>query len=362
MTDENVIRPVPQWLERLSGWSWRLLAVAGAVVAVGLALAQVRIVFVSLVVALMLTTVLTPVRRRLMAWRVPRGFAAFLTLIGFLAVVVGFAIAIFTPVSDEFTDIGTTVELAIDDIEDWLVDGPFGVERSTIRDARDDLASSFETAISSDGVLVDGATVVAELFAGLVLTLALTFFLVKDADRLVRVALRALPPATAARAEVVGRVCWSTLAGYVRGAAMLGFIEALVIGGALWLVGADLVIPMAALTFAAAFFPFVGAIVAGILAFLVALTTSGVTGAIVVGIVALVVQQFDNELLAPFVYGRFLSVHPLLVLLGLATGAALGGLTGAFLAVPITAVAANLVIELRPGGGLAEVDDPDTVG
>ena len=71
-------------------------------------------------------------------------------------------------------------------------------------------------------------------------------------------------------------------------------------------------------------------------------------------IVALVVQQLDNDLLAPVIYGRALTLHPVTILLGVVAGGALFGLVGTILAVPVIAVVINVSAELRVG----ETDDP----
>jgi predicted PurR-regulated permease PerM len=63
----------------------------------------------------------------------------------------------------------------------------------------------------------------------------------------------------------------------------------------------------------------------------------------------IVVQQLDNDLLAPVVYGRSLELHPVTVLLAVAGGGALFGLPGTLLAVPVTAVALNVLAEARIG-------------
>jgi predicted PurR-regulated permease PerM len=100
------------------------------------------------------------------------------------------------------------------------------------------------------------------------------------------------------------------------------------------------------LTFLAAFVPILGAIVAGIVAVLVALVTGGVTTAVIVGIVALAVQQLDNDVLAPWVYGRSLALHPVVILVSVVGGGALFGIAGTLLAVPVVAVAVAVGKEL----------------
>ena len=64
-------------------------------------------------------------------------------------------------------------------------------------------------------------------------------------------------------------------------------------------------------------------------------------------LVALVVQQLDNDVLAPVVYGKALELHPVVVLLAILAGGSAFGLIGSFLAVPVVAVAVNAAAEAR---------------
>jgi predicted PurR-regulated permease PerM len=148
----------------------------------------------------------------------------------------------------------------------------------------------------------------------------------------------------------MGRQAWETLGGYLRGAALLGVVEGTIIGATVALVGGRLAVPVGVLTFMLAFVPFAGAIVAAVLAVLVTLATAGGPAALIVLIVAVAVQQLDNELLAPVVYGRTLQLHPVVLLVAIVAGGALFGLPGTILAVPVTAVTARLVAEARTAG------------
>ena len=75
--------------------------------------------------------------------------------------------------------------------------------------------------------------------------------------------------------------------------------------------------------------------------------TGGTGTAVAVAVVALIVQQLDNDLLAPIIYGKALSLHPVAVLLSVVAGGAMFGLPGTVLAVPVVAVAVNVSKELR---------------
>ncbi len=98
-------------------------------------------------------------------------------------------------------------------------------------------------------------------------------------------------------------------------------------------------LPLAVLTFFGAFVPIAGGVLAGFAAAMVALVTEGfVTAAFVVGAVTLV-QQAESNLLQP-VMSRAVKLHPVATLLAVTAGSVIWGIIGAFLAVPLTAVAA----------------------
>jgi predicted PurR-regulated permease PerM len=270
-------------------------------------------------------------------------------LLGFFAIIAAAMALIGFAVVNELDDIGPTLSSGIDDVEDWLVDdSPFDVTRTDIDEFRDSIGERASSSLrDSGGSIVTGAVLAAEAILSVVLGLILSFFALKDGDRFLAFVRTQVPDDRVDLVSRIGQRAWRTLGGYLRGAATLGVVEGTIIGVTLWLVGADLAVPMAVLTFIAAFVPFVGAIVAALVAVLVALGTAGLVPALIVAGVALVVQQLDNDLLAPVVYGRALDLHPVVVLLGITAGGALFGIAGSIMAVPVVAVAWGAVAEAR---------------
>ncbi|HEX4901361.1 MAG TPA: AI-2E family transporter [Acidimicrobiales bacterium] len=343
---------MPRALEVLTAWSWRLVVVGLALLGIVLLAVRLRLVLLPVGIALLLTTALMPVRRAMTDRGVPLPLAMLGVVATFFATIGLAGVLVVPPLIDEFRDLGDTLEDAGDDVEDWFADGPLGLDEEWVADTRARLEDSVENARVSDGALVDGATLAGEVLAGLLLALVVTFFVVKDGPDIQRAVLSVTPERHRRTVRAAGAGAWGALGGYLRGSAMLGAFEAVVIGGALLLVGAGLVLPVAVLTFVAAFFPFVGAITAGAVAVAVSLVTAGPAAAGVVVVVAIAVQQLDNDLLAPVIYGKALSLHPLVVILALTSGGALAGLAGAFIAVPLVAVAMRAhaaVREVRAG-------------
>ena len=342
-------RPVHPAIDRLAAYSWRFIVIGIVGLAILALLERLRVVVFPVAVATFLTVLLAPPAR----WLRRRGLSNLLStwavFLGFIGILVLAGALIVPAMTQEFDDLGPTITEAVDDIEEWLVnDSPFDIDQKQIDDFREQLDERAGDAISSNaGVAVRSAVLVVEIVAGLVLALVLTFFFVKDGERFQQFALRRIPPERHALTRRLANRGWAALAGYLRGSALLGVIEAIVIVIALALVGGGLVVPVMAITFAAAFVPLVGAVVAGAVAVLVALVTAGFTPALIVLAVAIVVQQFDNDLLAPFVFGKTLDLHPVIILLAVTAGATLFGLAGAFLAVPVTAVIVNVTTEAQ---------------
>jgi predicted PurR-regulated permease PerM len=145
----------------------------------------------------------------------------------------------------------------------------------------------------------------------------------------------------------IGRVGMDTLGGYVRGTALTAIVDAVFIGLGLLLIGVPLVVPIAVLTFLLAFIPIVGATVAGGVGVLVALADGGPgKAALALGIV-LLVQQLEGNLLQPNLVGRRVRLHPMVTLGAVTVGGTLGGIAGAFVAVPVVSVAYRSLEELR---------------
>jgi hypothetical protein len=98
------------------------------------------------------------------------------------------------------------------------------------------------------------------------------------------------------------------------------------------------VLPLALLTFLGGFLPLVGAIVSGALAALVALVIKGPVAALIIVGVTIVIHNVEGYIVGPKVLGHEVNLHAVVIILVIAAGTALGGIAGAFLAVPLTAI------------------------
>lgn len=330
-------------------WRWLVVLLAAAVLV--LALAELRIVVLPVIVALLAATALVPPVEALVRRGLPRLVATWVVLLGVLGVLAALVFLLAPSVREEFADLGPTLAEAREDIEDWLAEGPLDLDEAEVdryvEQAREQVSGRGGELAS--GVLA-GATLVVEVVAGILLTFVLVFFLVKDGARFTAFALRAVPERHHDLARALGARAWQTSGAYLRGTAIVGVVDAAIIGVGLAVIGVPLVLPLALLTFFGAFFPLVGATLAGAVAAMVALVDGGVGTALLVVALVVLVQQVEGDVLAPLVLGRAVRLHPVVILVVLTAGAVVGGIAGAFLAVPVTAVAVAVGSELALRG------------
>ena len=337
----------PELFRRSATIATRLLVIALAVGLAGWVLWTLRLALLPVFVAALLCTALAPLVVRLERRGWPPAAAAGVVFGGFIVALVAIGLIIIPPTVSELGSVGDSVRDGVQSVEDWLVDGPLGLDRAQVEQFSNDPVDSVSSVLgSTDLSIASGALVLGEALAGALLALVLTFLLLKDGRRFQDWTLRHLPRRHREPVTAAAQRAWEALGGYLRGAAILGAVEGFIIGTSVWVVGGALAIPVAVLTFVAAFFPIVGAVVAGAVATLVVLATAGVSQAVIVLVVVVVVQQLDNDILAPFIFGRSVSLHPAVILVALTVGGSLGGIVGAFIAVPLTAVVAAVAAEV----------------
>jgi len=357
--DPDRQRPdIPPALARLAGYSWRLLVVLVAAGLVVFLLIRLKVIVVPVIVALFLATLLVPAVKWLEArrWRhLPAVLAVF---IGALLVIVGL-VALFVPlVGREVGPLRERVDQGVNELGDYLASQPFGISQEDVTRYLDQARQQLRE--NSSGItrgVVTGATAIGEVLTGLILTIFLTFFFVKDSERFTSWILDFAGERRAGDLREVGRRSAVAVSGYLRGQAAVGLVDAVFIGIGLAVVGVPLVLPLAFLTFVAAFLPLIGAFLAGVLAALVALVTKCFVAALIVVGITVLVQQLEGHLLAPLLLGRAVALHPVVIILALGAGGILGGIIGAFLAVPIAAVAVAVGTYLR-GQPVGEPADP----
>ena len=326
---------VPVWLDRLASWARGLLLIGAALGVLLWVALRLRVALVPFLLALIAASALRPAARWLEDRKTPRAVAAVvpIALVGGAFGVAGWYIyrrTRATLISDAVTE--TTIRNRIDR---WLTAEPFELTPQQIDAAEQSVRSWISAGVNSLGI--EQATLAVQLVVGALLSLVLTFFLMKDGPAMWSAIVTRVAPVRGDAVRRSGEAVTETVSAYLRSVVLTGIADALLIGLGLWILGVPLVIPLMLLTAAAGLFPLVGAIVAGGAAALVALITVGPTTAVWVVVITIAIQQIEGNVMQPLIVARQVSIHPVVVLMSLTAGGATAGLAGAFLAVPVVA-------------------------
>lgn len=329
----------PEWLRRWSDRAWRLLLLFAVVALTFWLLQRVSLVVLAVLIALFPTALLSPPVEWLKQSNWPPLLASWAVILLATAALVGVGFLLVPQVIEGVDEIFDNLETTVDDVEAWLVEGPLGLSEQQIADVTDTALDQLQQAIMAGGAgIIGGAGRAIELLTGFVLVLVVSFFFLKDGDRLFDATIDRLSEKNRDRARRAGVRAWDTLGAYIRGLVIVGLVDAVSIGIGLAILGVPLVLPLSVFVFFGAFFPLIGAWISGLLAVAVAFASGGVTDALIVLAIITGVQQLEGDIVAPIVFRRTMKIHPLLILLAIAAGGIAFGIAGAFLAVPLLGV------------------------
>jgi predicted PurR-regulated permease PerM len=333
--DDGLPRPV-----RIAGaWAWRIILFLVAVYLLLRVIALLHVVIIPVVVAVLLAALFQPVAAWLRGRGMHRSVAAALVLLTALVLVFGGLGLIINTFVSQLDTLSAQVGDGVREVQNWLAQGPLHISQAQINDTVTQLQKSLTAnkATLTSGAL-STATTVGEVAAGFFLTLFTLFFFLRDGAEIWRFLCRLLPRPARVPTARAGHYAWHTLAAYVHATLLVACVDAIGIGIGLVVLRVPLALPLAALVFLGAFIPVVGAAVTGVVAVLVAMVADGpVTALIVLGIV-IAVQQLEGHVLQPLIMGRAVALHPLAVILTIASGVVIAGIVGGLVAVPLLAV------------------------
>ncbi|MFF2369743.1 AI-2E family transporter [Agromyces sp. NPDC058110] len=324
-----------------------VIAIAAGIIFV---IQSLTLVTIPLVLALIFASAFAPAMRWMRGRGVPSVVATLITLLVTVSLLGLLGWLIVWAVRDQWDELAAQAQDGFQKAAAWAQDLPFFPTPDQLDDWIAQITDFLTSAQFGSGAIA-GVGAVASFITGFVLLVTILFFFLKDGPQMWEFVLRPFRGENYERARRVGDKTVSVLGSYVRGTAAVALVDAIGILIGLLILQVPLAIPLSVLVFVLAFIPIVGATLAGILAALVALVSNGLVNALfVVGVVVLV-NQLEGNFLQPVLMGRSMKLHAFVILVALTVGTALGGVLGAILAVPITAVAWG-VVQVWDGEGL----------
>lgn len=340
---------VPWGLDLAAAWSWRIVIIAGAVFGVAWVLAYFVVITLPLAISLLIAALVGPAVAWLQKIGLPRGLAAGVVMIFGIATVGLLLTYVGQQVAAGAQDLADSVVEGLGQVREWLRDGPLNLSDSQFNGWLESAQRTI-TENSREGSpvtqLTEVGTALGHVFAGFFIVLFSTFFFLSDGGRIWSWLVRLAPRAARQHVDSSGRVAWISLTQFVRATVLVALADAIGVMIVAAILGVPFVLAIGVLVFLGAFVPMVGATVAGSVAILVALVDQGpITALLMLGGVILV-QQIEGHILQPFLMGRFVSVHPLGVIVAIGCGVLVAGIAGALIAVPLAAAGNSVVNHL----------------
>ncbi len=288
--------------------------------------------------------ILNPIVSRLAHHHVPRilgSLVAFLLLIGGV-VLLGFLVA--PSITEQATELTDNFPVIYEDsamqIEDLIASAGLSAnlwsydELEEFVNDPDNQDQFFNLAFDRLGALTSG---VLEAILVFFLAPVIAFYVLIDLPRVRREAIELIPASHQPEVIHVSRALGHAVGGFLRGQLLVAVIVGILTSIGFRIIGLDFWLIIGMIAGFLNIIPFIGPWVGGALGVMVGLVTGSVTTAMWAAVVALAVQQIDNNFVSPTVLRATVRLHPAVVILVLILGAAVGGLWGVLLAVPVAA-------------------------
>ena len=330
-------QPAVTWGRRV----WTAIGIILLGIGAVFAASQVSVILVAVILALFPAAVLEPVASRLRSTRLPNALTAVALLLALFAVIAGLLTFITAALVEQWEELADSMVSGLEELDQAITWDALPGDFTGLGD----LATQAGSALMEGGGLAAGAETVTSAATGLV-AVALFFYL-KDGPRIWRGLLEFVPARHQQRTDLVAVQAFWTVGAYFRAQLLIALVDAVLIGIGLWILGIPLVLPLAVLIFIGGLFPIVGAVVTGAIAVAVALADQGLVVALIALAIVVGVQQLESNLLQPVIQRRVIFLHPLVIILAITAGSILMGVLGAFLAVPVAAVIARIVDNVR---------------
>lgn len=357
-------------LDSIAGWSWRFLVSLLALAVVVLILIQLKFVLVPLLLAVLVSSVLSPLTAWIERKGVARGFAATLTVLVAIGVLVGMAALALPPFISNLEELKGSIDQSSDDLYKWLAGSPLNMTPDQIADLKKQ-AESLGPKI--EDFLVQGVKTAVPLLgqalATLGLTIVLTGYLLADGHRYWQWALGFFSPVNRPALNELGVTAYEKLAVYLRATAQMAALYGFGVGLFAFLLDVRLAAVLGLIVFTLAFLPIIGAWTSGFIVAVMSFVSGGVGTMVAMIIVMLLLSQINSVFLRPKVVGERVALVPVVTLTTVLAGTTIAGVIGGILAVPVVATVSGVLGQVRrwrAEGGVPTADpildkrlDPD---
>lgn len=334
-------------------WGYIGIGIIAAAVCLGLGAIWngVSVLLLGALMAFIYAPIVNWLERR---FKVPRMLGTFIGLLALLAASVLVFVAMIPPLTDQFTRLVASIPSYVDGIRAAWADFTayfdgldpetkerFGSVINNVTSTLESLGSSLASTVGNG--LLSGISSTVTAVVSVFMAVVMSFWLAKDFPRMEREVATIVGPRVGEDYRIVTSVFGRSLGGYLKGLIITSAVTGTLAGMGFWGLGIPYSGLLGLVTAVLNIIPYIGPWVGGALAFLVGLTV-GWAPALLSIVVTFVAQEFTDTFISPKVMQEAVSLHPVLVIVAMLGGGAVGGVVGMICAVPLTAACKGVFV------------------
>ncbi len=274
-----------------------------------------------------------------------RGFnrlTATLSVFGVMAILIYLGLSVVIPqfslqmnqLITRLQQFSLTEQLSI--IQDWLTRNlPFGDFSNLTTKVEDFFSTQLVNSFESISLVL---TSIVSVVAFLVIVPFIAFFLIKDSKRIVQGVLQVVPNIYFEMSYWIIKKVSVKLGLFVRAWIFDATFVGTLIGLGFYLIGVPNALPLGVIAGLGHLIPYFGPIIGGIPAIIIAMMAGNFSQIPLIIFVVLGVYTVDNGFFQPYVFGKSVDIHPIIIILLIIAGSQLFGIVGMLLAVPVATV------------------------
>lgn len=306
-------------------------------------------IFIILALALLLAFIFAPFvfmleqrgLGRLPATIVVFGVMAILIYLGLSVVIPKFSLQMNQLIS-KLQEFSLTEQLSI--IQDWLTKNlPFGDFSNLTIKAEEFFSTQLVNSFESISLVL---TSIVSVVAFLIIVPFITFFLLKDSKRILQGILLLVPNTYFEMSYWIVKKVSIKLGLFVRAWIFDATFVGTLIGLGFYIIGVPNALPLGVIAGLGHLIPYFGPIIGGIPAIIIAIMSGDFSQIPLIIFVVLGVYTIDNGFFQPFVFGKSVDIHPIVIILLIIAGSQLFGIIGMLLAVPVATVVKTTAKEI----------------
>lgn len=222
-------------------------------------------------------------------------------------------------------------------VQDWLaVSLPFIDLTNLTTRLEEVISTQLVNSVESLSLLLSS---IVSIVAVLVIVPFITFFLVKDSKKILQGILQMIPNNYFEMSYWIIKKVSLQLGLFVRAWIFDATFVGTLLGFGFYIIGIPNALPLGVIAGLGHLIPYFGPIIGGIPAIILSIMITGDLSQVpLIILVVLIVYIVDNGFVQPYVFGKSVDIHPILIILLIIAGGQLFGLIGMLLAIPVATV------------------------